>query len=488
MRKKKKAKKLHRKSILLPEPQERTSRLHIALEFVWAVLFFVLLALAKEHFVDHSIVGEHIKQTAYDISQVWLAATRDSSEVPIAVVDISTLPPCAQRLADGSVLYPRQAMEAAIAEVMKQKPAALAIDIDFSPGTDIRCPAVDTEELERDKELPTDQLQFSERGGPPFFDFCLDQERPIFLGVYRTQYDSPDQWLGSPDYSELAATISLPIEKRSEEEEVAKEPNGEADGEADGVRRSMTRQITHESGTALDSLSFALSKHKPRQLSWAQRLLEHLPGGTFPIIQPVPVEEGFRLDKFLVDFSSLKRLQETKLAFRDGKLTSGEDLSDKLVLMGNTDTAEAVDKFIAPGEVKQVAGVFWHASAVDTLLRGILVQPTKKGELLLDLLFFAPLTLLIFGLRMAYATKPEVHIPLHRIESVGTKIAAVVIFLFGTYFVSTTRLMWDGFLLVALVTALHPTIERYFKSVAAWVWNHLQRSTTGFFPGRGRDT
>lgn len=474
MRKKKKSKKRPRKSIRHAEIHEQQSRLQIVLEFGWALLFFALLAVAKEHFVDHSIVGEHIKQSAYDISQVWLAAKRDSSNVPIAVVDISTLQPCPERLADGSVLYPRQAMEAAITEVMKQKPAALSIDIDFSRGKGIGCTPLDTEELERDKELPTDQLQFSERGGPPFFDFCLDQERPIFLGVYRSQYDSADQWLGSPDYSELAATISLPVETHGEEE-VAKEPVAEPDG----VRRSMTRQITHESGTALDSLSYALSKQKPHQLSWTQRLLEHLPGGTFPIIQTMEVGEGFKLDKFLVDFSSLKRLEETKVFYRDGKITAGEDLKDKLVLMGNTDTAEAVDKFIAPGEVRQVAGVFWHASAVDTLMRGILVQPTKKGELLLDLLFFAPLTLLIFGLRMAYAGKPEVHIPLHRIESIGTKIAAVVIFLFGTYFVSTTRLMWDGFLLVALVTALHPTIESYFRSAARWLWHKRSGGTTG---------
>ncbi|HEV7745241.1 MAG TPA: CHASE2 domain-containing protein [Pyrinomonadaceae bacterium] len=471
MPRKKKSKKRHRKSLRQPEIHEQQSRLQIVLEFGWALLFFVLLAVAKEHFVDRSIVGQHIKQTAYDISQVWLAASRKPAQLPIAVVDISTLQPCAQRLADGSVLYPRQAMEAAVAEVMKQKPAALAIDIDFSPGKDIGCAPLDTEELERDKELFTDQLQFSERGGPPFFDFCLDQERPIFLGVYRSQYDAPAQWLGSPDYSGLAATISLPNETTGEEEMA-----NESEGEPDGVRRSMTRQITHASGTALDSLSFALSKHKPRQLSWSQRLLEHLPVGTFPIIQTLEVGEGFKLDKFLVDFSSLKHLEETKLAFRDGKLTPGEDLNDKLVLMGNTDTAEAVDKFIAPGEVRQVAGVFWHASAVDTLLRGILVQPTKKGELLLDLLFFAPLTLLIFGLRMAYAGKPDVHIPLHRIESIGTKIAAVVIFLFGTYFVSTTRLMWDGFLLVALVTALHPTIESYFRSAAAWAWQKRRRN------------
>ena len=479
MRHKKKSKKRLLQPVRQPESQERNKpRHHIALEFGWALLFFVLLALAKEHFVDHSIVGEHIRQATYDISQVWLAAVRDPSQVPIAVVDIGALQPCPQRLADGSILYPRQALEAAVTEVMNQKPAAVAIDIDFSLGTDIRCAPLDAEELARDKELPPDQLQFSDRGGPPFFDFCIDQQRPIFLGVYRSQYDSPDKWLGSPDYKDLAATISLPIET-SGEEKVIEVP--------DAVRRFMTRQIVRENEDPLDSLSFALSKHKPSQLSWTQRLLERLPRGAFTVIEIEPIEPGVTLENFLVDFSSLKHLQETTVTYRDGKLTPrGEDLNDKLVLMGNTETAEAIDKFIVPGDTRQVAGVYWHASSVDTLLRGILAQPTKKGELLLDLFFYVPLTLLIFGLRMAYAGRPDVHIAQHRLESIGTKIAALLIFLLGTYFVSTTRLMWDGFLLVAVVTALHPTLESYFSSAAQWLWQNGKRALPGLFPGSGR--
>jgi CHASE2 domain-containing sensor protein len=493
MRYKKKSKKRHRHPATQIESRESESRLQIALEFGWALIFFVLLALAKHHFVDDSIVGKHITQAAYDISQVWLAATRRPAELPIAVVDISSLQPCPQRLADGSILYPRQALESAVTEVMNQKPAAVAIDIDFSVGTDIHCAPLDAEELARDKELPPDQLQFSERGGPPFFDFCLDQTRPIFLGVYRSKYESADELLGSPDYAALAATITLPPENSAEKiEEAERVPLGTSDEkteEPEGVRRFMTRQVVHEDGFKLDSMSFALSKHKPHQLSWTQRLLERLPGGAFPMIQPVWVAEGITIERFLVDFSSLKHLQETRMTYRDGKLTPRpEYLTDKLVLLGNTDTADSIDKFIAPGDVVQVPGVFWHASAVDTLLRGLLAEPTKKGELLLDLLFFVPLTLLVFGLRMAYAGKPEVHKTLHRVESIGTKLAALLIFLFGTYFVSTTRLMWDGFLLVALVTALHPTIETYFRSAADWLWQNGRRALAGFFPKRGRRT
>ena len=58
-------------------------RFHITLELVWTLIFFVLLVNAKEHFVDRSIVGEHIRQATYDISQAWLAKTRDTKKIPI---------------------------------------------------------------------------------------------------------------------------------------------------------------------------------------------------------------------------------------------------------------------------------------------------------------------------------------------------------------------------------------------------------------------
>jgi len=481
MRRKGKHKRRSARAVPLDQNQKlERSRLQIVLEFAWALLFFVLLVLAKEHFVDHSIVGEHVRQSAYDISQVWLASVRDTRPLSIVVVDIGTLQPCPERLPNGTILYPRQALKDAVTAVLNQHPTAVAIDVDFSLGTGIRCSPLDAEELARDKEQASDQKQFSDRGGPPFFDFCLDQQQPIFLGIFRTQYESPDEWLGSADYARLAASITLPDE--STEENMSKEP--------DGIRRSMTRQIVHENQYALDSLSYALSKHKPRQLSWSQRLLERLPGGTFPIIQNKEVGPGISVDRFLVDFSSLKPLQETTATYRDGKLSvNGVELTDKLVLMGYTDTAESADKFIAPGDVKQVAGIYWHASAVDTLLRGLLVQPTKKGEFLLDALFYVPIVLLIFGLRIAYAGRPNVHIAQHRIESIGTKIAALLIFLIGTYFVSTTRLMWDGFLLVAVITALHPTIEVYCKSAAQWLWSKGNRLMPNLFSrGPGRNT
>jgi|GEM_PF-3163883 len=473
MRRKKKHKKRARPQPVHGKPQHGSGKLHIILDLCWALCFFVLLVLAKEHFVDHSVVGEHIKQATYDVSQIWLSAGR-KDEPQIVVVDIGTLEPCAKVQTDGSILSPRQALKDAVTAVMKENPTALGIDADFSPGKHIRCPPVNEEELAQQKQLNEDQIQFTDRGGPPFFDFCLEQTRPIYLGVYRTQDDSPEQWLGFADYSKLAATITLPVENAGEEHQ---------EGPADGVRKSMTRQIIHENGVALDSLSFALSKHKPKVMSWTQRFLEHLPGSVFPIIQRTEAGDGITIEKFLVDFSSLKHLEETTARYEGGKITThGTELSNKLVLLGYTDSVESIDKFIVPGDVRQVAGVYWHASALDTLIRGMLAQPTKKGEFVLDAIFYVPIVLLIFGLRLAYAQKPGVHISAHRIESIGTKIAALLIFLCGTYLVSTTRLMWDGFLMVAIVTALHPTIEGYLRSAAQWLRQLIGRNTPGTIP------
>ena len=452
-----------------PSPQDELNRRRgrIVLEFVWALIFFVLLVYAKEHFVDHSVVGEHIKQATYDISQVWLAQTRDTTKIPIVVVDIGDLPACAERRPDGSVLYPRQILQDAVTAVIDQKPAAVAIDIDFSPGSKLRCDPITEEDIAIENALSKVEKSYTDRGGQAFFNFCNDLNKRIYLGIYRTQYSPPKEWLGGESYADLAATIALPMETEGDEE-IIKEP--------DGIRRSMTRQIFRDTGRPLESLSFALSKNKPRQLSWVQRLLERMPGSTFPVLETMKPEAGIELQKFLVDFSSLSYLEKTTVKYADGKLIlNGQSLTDKLVLMGYADAAESIDKFIVPGDVRQVAGVYWHATAVDTLLQGILAKPTKKAEFFLDALFYVPIVLLIFGLRMAHANQPERHIAHHRIESVGTKIAAVIVFLLGTYFVRTTRIMWDGFLLVAIITALHPTLASYFNSTARWLWSRLSR-------------
>lgn len=468
MRRRSKHKKRHPKR-LRPSPQHKLNRrrLRIVFEFIWALIFFVLLVYAKEHFIDHSIVGEHIKQATYDISQVWLAETRDTTKIPIVVVDIGDLPACAERRLDGSVLYPRQILQEALRAVIDQKPTAVAIDIDFSPGSKIRCAPITEEDIAIEKQLSNVEKSYTDRGGPAFFNFCNKLNTSVYLGVYRTQYSPPDEWLGGESFVDLAATISLPMETEGDEK-IIKEP--------DGIRRSMTRQIFSDKRLPLDSLSLALSKNKPRQLSWPQRLLELIPESTFPVLEKMEPEPGIELQKFLVDFSSLRFLEKATVKYADGKLIlNGQSLTDKLVLMGYTDPVEEVDKFIVPGDVRQVAGVYWHAVAVDTLLQGILAKPTKKAEFFLDALFYVPIVLLIFVLRMVHANKPEGHIAHHRIESVGTKIAAVVVFLLGTYFVRTTRVMWDGFLLVAIITALHPTLASYFNSTARWLWSRLSR-------------
>jgi len=437
--------------------------LQIGGDLVWSILVFSLVVLAKDQWIDHSIVGQHLRQTTYDISQLWLAARRDTKNVPVVVVDIGSLKPCPERLPDGKMSSPREELKQAITTVMNEGPAAVAIDIDFSPGTDIRCNPVS----EHDQRSENDEGAFTDRGGPPLFQFALKQPHPLYLGVYRTQLEAPDRWLDSDDYRKLAATLTFPPEHSDEEE--GTESND------DQIRRYMTRQIINEhEGYALNSLSFALSQHKAVKLSWLQRWVEQLRAAVLPLIE-TNEQDGRKIEKFLIDFSALRHMEQTTATYIDQKLVlRGSSLNGKLVLLGYTETAEAADKFIVPGDVRQVAGVYWHACGVDTLLRGVLARTTERGERLLDGLFYLPILLFIVALRIAYLKRPDIHIAEHRIESIGTKIAALLVFLLGTYFVSSTRIMWDGFLLVALISLLHPAIERYCRSAARWIWSRIK--------------
>ena len=438
-------------------------RTRIGIELISAILFFVALLYAKEYFIDHSIIGEQLRQASYNISQTWLRVNRDAKRSDVVVVNIGELQPCKKLQPNGNVTDPLASLEKAVSAVMAENPTAIGIDIDFSPGAGIKCdPITEADRVNQELHSGSD-LWFTDRGGPVFFEFCLNQERPIFLGVYRSEKLAPRQWLNSIDYAELAAAIILPPETT---------PEGKPVEDLEGVHKSMALQILNkEANSRLNSLSYALAAQKPRNPSWLERQLERIPNATFPVIETVDNGDGIVVEKFLVDFSALQRLQETTINFDGEKLAAHSDsLSGKLVLLGNTDTEESSDKFIAAaGESKQVAGVFWHASAVDTLQHGVLRRPTPKGEKLLDAIAYLPIVLFIAVIRLAYSREPKVHIAQHRIESIGTKIAALLVLMAGTYFVSTTRLMWDGFLMVTLITALHPTIERYVKSGLKWL-------------------
>ena len=433
--------------------------------------------MLKELLVSHTamfgLLDTHLRRAAYDLSQDWIAATRQG-EIPVAVVNISSLSPCPTQ-ANPS---PRQALESALAAVLREDPAAVAIDIDFSPGKDLSCenPVVGYSAAGVPKDCTArnpSAMEWTDRGGPPFFQYCLNTKQRIFLGVYRQQYHSSDQWLGGESYAPLAASLLVPPE--------GLEPQSKSE-EGQQARLYMGRYV--KGCDKLDSVSEKLAAAYGRD---ERPLLRRLVGnsisrrtkarliGSFLESERGPRSTPFAASIFLVDFSALKSLEDDQATFADGVLTKRGSLTGKLVVMGYTNINDpATDKFIAPGEQKQAAGVFWHACGADTLIRGALLQPTPLGGLVLDLTLYLPIVGLITMLNLFVTEESHRETVVERVESIATKVLALLIFLCGTYFIGRLRIIWADFLIVAVVVLIHPALEHYLSLCSGWLWKKIE--------------
>jgi hypothetical protein len=442
------------------------------------ILFLLFVIAVKELLVSHTttfgLLDKHLRTAAYDLSQDWIRVTR-RGKIPVAVVNIGALSPCPTPENPN----PRKALQQALAAVLQQEPAAVAIDIDFSPGADLSCRnavvpyAAATVPIDCSAPAVSD-LEWTDRGGPPFFQYCLATKQKIFLGVYRQQYHNRDQWLGGSEYAPLAASLLVPPEGLEREE-------GKKEGQQ--ARLYMARYV--QGCERLDSVSQRLALaygHDARPTmrrfigsivpAWLKSRLI----GNFIEGNRVVTSSASSASIFLVDFSALPKLEEEQATFSNGALTHAEDLKGKLVLLGYTDVKNpATDKFIAPGEQEQAAGVFWHACGADTLISGALLQPTPLGSLVLDLALYLPIILLVSWANVHFK-EGHGEETRERVEWFATKALALLIFLCGTYFVGRLRIVWADFLIVAVIVLIHPSLEEHLTLSSRWIWGKIRPS------------
>ena len=101
-------------------------------------------------------------------------------------------------------------------------------------------------------------------------------------------------------------------------------------------------------------------------------------------------------------------------------------------------------------------------------------------DLLISLAIFGPL--LWFRLRQLKRGK-EVIIG-HRLPSYASLFVAVIVCIVAVYFVNRTHLMWDDFILVALVLVVHTPIEKNTVEFGEWLiatlrsWRHVPAPST----------
>ena len=375
-------------------------------------LLVTLLLVAAAKLVEHSHIGHRIETVTFEILQ-WPLSKSDE-ELPIVVVNMSEVARDMDQVTSRSEL--RQALKAIVA----QRPLAVGINLDLSPGLD----------------------GWIANDDPAFFHFCLKLKRennvPIFLGVYRTIGEGPETWLGSEEYKEMAAALIA----------------------ADDTKRLPVWLQAKNSDEKLPTLSAALADtYGPAQLDPAT-LLSRVVEATAdnkPGIERQG-EDRMLFGETLVNYSKLEEIQRATLREMTPAAIagSGDLLTGKIVLIGDASRFE--DSFIVPGHERPIAGVYVLACVVYTLAVEPLYELNMPMRLFLDLGTSIILMLIVEALRVRYVNKrPGSRFFAARNKAIWMVIAVVSIL--GLLVVRWTNIMWFDIPLVAFSLLLHPKIE-----------------------------
>jgi len=167
---------------------QRDRQRRIKLDFAAGVVLSILL-IGCNVAVERTDFGEQLEQMTYNLLQTRLLSARSGEDLKVTVIDINELPLVQVNRANRLVrVTPRKPLQDIVEVLAQEDPKAIGIDIDFSP----------------------DERGFITEDDPSFFQFCLNQHIPVFLGIYESLAQGPDKWLGKPEFKHLAAYITVP--------------------------------------------------------------------------------------------------------------------------------------------------------------------------------------------------------------------------------------------------------------------------------------
>jgi hypothetical protein len=285
---------------------------------------------------------------------------------------------------------------------------------------------------------------------------------PIRVGVNSSLALGPRNWLRDPKYIDLASCVVV--------------PNAEQGQSAWYMPESLVVKYPGPTFNGLD-------EHCPSMgVALADAVVKNVTPGFGWLVETIrQKDEEKRVTKseFLVDYSPLEKLRSSSKAIYDSTndVPINVDVSGKIVLLGRT--KNTVDMFTVPGRPEQpYPGVFLHACAAYSLLQRPLFRLKEPGRIALDILFsLAIFGAVLWGRLILHKQGKEVSLE-HRLPGVVSLVVAIGLVAGAILLVRKTHLMWDDFLLVALVLVLHTPIEESTVELGKWLaetvrsWRH----------------
>ena len=412
----------------------RPQRRAIWRDFAFGLAVMVVLLVAHSR-VERSWIGAPLRNYWLGVSGGFFAAR----DVPIVVYDIHNLRPFATERGDTFLKTPRPALEALIHSIATLSPAAIGVDIDLSPF---------------DGGLAADDKAF--------YEWALaerrDEKVPIYLGVYRWAAGPSELWLHDPKYRALGAALTLPVDPTYLLASL--KTDGSGDFKPTMALALASALHAAQVNAQSDPAAFLASLSRPMT---GRRLLRDT---------AETQSDGQQLagPGFLVDYSALPRI-DVRTVHVEGDtmhpqplIDTDERLVGKVVIIGDAHPED--DPVLVPWQRKLVSGVLLHASGAYTLAVNPLYELTTVARVALD----AVTTILALGIvaavRLAYASKRGLRVRHELLRGVMSWVLALALLVLCLTIVRTWSIVWDDFVLVALLLILHPVAERWFEGTA----------------------
>ncbi len=424
----------------LPQSSRRLVR-----EFFRALLIAALIIVASAAW-EHTPDGEALEFFTYDRQQREAAGSPAENTLPVALVDITAFGPVSQHTDEGTELVtPRAPLTSTLQQIAAQDPAAIGVDVDFSP---------------RNGELlPED---------PPFFFACRElrdshnRPVPVFLGVLRAMGQPPERWLNSPDLVPLAAGIGMP------RTDSRKMPLWTRAAGSDRLCSLSARLAAVYPGSATALADCAPMHGRPtlgrRSPAW--------PGWLAGQFEERTVGPELEASEFLVDYSPANSLLERRVKVdQNGNLPRELEtsLTGKLVLVGYATPDKTTDMVRLPGHDEEEPGILTHACAANTLVARPFFRLRPGVEQLVDVLLAGIMLGAVFGVRWRAERRGEPAVNVHRLQALAIAGLVVATCWLGTQLPIRAALVWADYAVVALALLLHPYVEHLWE----WFWEFL---------------
>ena len=418
--------------------------------FVPSLVVVGMLAFFKAAWLQETFVGREVEQLAAMLLQFRLAEGDSCEATQVVVVDITSLLQVDNKRKgeERQNITPRTELQRVVSDVAAAGPAAIGIDVYF--------------DLDANGQLsPEDRV---------FLDYCLTLRSkgiPVFVGIDESIARQPKHWLEYPRFSDLGKSIVIPADDDTPVRQAITKLELILGGEKYTVpslsqalyEAAKPEKRRQRDGDKTEPQISENCKQTEKQQTLGDRLHAKFPR-KFEM-EVYKQEENFMDSyRFSIDFGLLKQIMQRKIPA--AKVTEHPELlQGKIVLIGRGTSGQAFDMFNVPGRGDPVPGVYVHAAATDTLLDRPLYTLSDKALFLADI-FLMPVPLACILVVEKILREPK-GVPLQVLLDKLPIVMAAVVVVAGYMLPSFTRIYWPDFLLVAGVTLLHNSIERFCK-------------------------